>query len=100
MMDFEEFRTKVKAIDIEYDNKKLLLAKEYADSNNTVKIGDIVKDHIGSVRVEEIKYNLRSIRPDCVYFGQELKKNGEPKKRVSKRMVYQMNMNRELVRKE
>lgn len=75
----------------EYDKKVAELNTKYASSNNTVNHGDIVTDHVGSVRVEKILVYGRD-EPCCVYRGIELKKNGEPTKRATKRDVYQTNL--------
>jgi hypothetical protein len=34
------------------------LAYDYAMANSTVKVGDIVTDHLGSIMVEDIQANL------------------------------------------
>ncbi|HWY36545.1 MAG TPA: hypothetical protein VNX68_18020 [Nitrosopumilaceae archaeon] len=89
----EEYKNRLKAIDEERDVKKRQLVKECALSNNTVKIDDIVTDHIGSVKVESIKfdYNHGGI-PCCIYYGIELKKDLTPTKKGEKRGVWQNNI--------
>lgn len=80
--------------------KERELMKRYALSNNTVKIGDIVADSIGSVRVNKILFykGIMGAYPSCVYEGNELKKDGtikmsrgrDPKPEI--RGVYQGNV--------
>lgn len=64
----------------------------YANDNNTIEIGDIVSDDIGSIRVEEVSYvNLRT-NPSCVYSGTELKKDFNEKKYRKTRTIYQTDL--------
>lgn len=90
-MDLNEYKEKLEAIRKEADAKSFALAKEYALSHNTVKTGDIVKDHIGNVLVESIKIHLSS-PPSCVYFGPTLTVKLAPTKNGKKREAYQMNL--------
>ena len=59
-----------------------------------VKIGDIVTDHTGSVKVERITFyrGFNDSLPVCVYHGIELKKDLTPTKKGDKREVYQNNI--------
>lgn len=90
-MNISEYENKKKALAKEYDEKKLELNKEYALSNNTIKIGDMATDQIGTVKVERILiWNWNA--PTCVYRGKEYTKAGKPFKKGGCRVVYQTNL--------
>lgn len=94
-MTQEEYKSKLNEINKDYELKLKSLDKDYALSNNPHKIGDIVTDHIGSIKIEQIKIgslSFSSTLPCCVYYGIELNKKGEPNKRGKKRTVYQSNL--------
>jgi|CXWL01.1.fsa_nt_gi hypothetical protein len=90
-MNLDEYNEKIKHIEKQADLDKFKAAKEYALSNSTVEINDVIDDHIGKVMVNKIKI-YRSSPPQCVYEGVECKKDGTPTKRVKTRGVYQSNM--------
>lgn len=92
-MTKEEYKERMISIERECARKKKDLNIEYAMSNNPYKVGDVVEDHIGKLRIEQIgvhtdPWNL----PSCVYYGVELKKDGTPYKRQTNRPAYQLNM--------
>lgn len=90
----EKYLKKVQEVEKEKDEKIILLVREFAFANNTVKVGDIVTDHIGSIIVESINSCMPSYNklPSCVYFGLELKKDKTPRKDKSKRRVHSSNL--------
>jgi hypothetical protein len=97
MMTQEEYKSKFLGINNDFQVKLKSLAKEYAISNNPYKIGDVVTDHMGSIKIEQIKFYFStlpnsSLFPSCTYFGIEVTKRGEPKKGGKKRSVYQENL--------
>lgn len=70
-----------------------LKVKFVEENNNSISIGDIVEDHIGRIKVERIgTYSNFFGVPFHYYEGQELKKNGEPKKSGAVRTVYGENL--------
>lgn len=81
-MNKEEYLKAKKALEAEFEEKKKQLAKEFAYSNNPVKIGDIITDHYKTIRVEKLlwTYNFGN-PPYMVYRGTRLNKNGQPAKR-------------------
>jgi len=93
-VDFEELKAKLAGIEERASERKKDAIREYCLGNNTVKIGDIVADHIGSVKVERILVEYSLTRPQCVYVGAELKKDLTPRKDGSKRSVYAQNLGR------
>lgn len=90
----ENYNKELKEIEVEMQARKKRTLIKYADANNTLKIGDKVKDHIGEIIIEKILYSIeyRTGMPKCVYYGFELKKDGEIRKDKSKREVYQQNV--------
>jgi hypothetical protein len=95
-MTAEEYHLKHKELILAFESHKSNLARDYAYSTNPYKIGDIVTDHIGAIKIERIKFTMgwNSIGelPSCVYVGIELKKDGTPTKKQNKRVVYQKNI--------
>lgn len=93
-MELRVYRDKLTKIRRDYDNKMGKLQSDYAFSNSSVKIGDIVTDRIGSVKVDKILYTIVSADdyPTCVYRGVEFTKAGKPRKDKSIRDVYQTNL--------
>lgn len=93
-MTKEQYDNDLKVLFSEYERAKIELAKKFALENNSIKEGDIVTDHVGSIKVEKIQVTLGSFDdpPSCVYFGIELKKDLTPTKKATKRDVYQSNL--------
>lgn len=91
-MKYEQLNQKIKDINKEAQLKVNKEIKAYCDANNPYKVGDIFTDHIGSIKIEKIGYNidLGRYRPYCVYIGAELKKDGTPKKGDKKRLSHQI----------
>ena len=92
-MDIVEYKERLKEIRNECKKRELALASAYAKSNSSVVIGDSVLDHIGAIKVEQITLakDFNGI-PYCVYFGPELKKDGNLRKDGRKRHVHQINI--------
>jgi hypothetical protein len=90
-MTKDEYKSKFDEINNDCQLKLKSLAKEYAISNNPYKIGDVVTDHMGSIKIEQIQFTLGGGKyiPECAYTGIELTKKGEPNKRGTKRRIYQ-----------
>jgi hypothetical protein len=92
-MTKEVYDKKWMKIKMSFEAAKEELYREFAYANNPYKIGDIVTDHMGTIKIEKIKIYLGlGTYPQCVYFGVELTKKGEPNKRGNKRSVYQSNL--------
>jgi len=92
-MTKEEMDSKLSQLEQEYSLNRKQIIKDFCDYNNPYKIGDIFTDHIGSIKIERIKYSFSNLRdkPCCVYHGIELKKDLTPKKLVIKRDAWQSN---------
>ena len=95
-MTEDELNSQIADLKKEYDLKKQKLQIAYADSNNPYKIGDIVKDHIGNLKIERISYaNLYMTNKfQCRYIGIRLNKDGSPSKKETS-PVYQSNIKNE-----
>lgn len=93
-MNKEEYIKAEKALKEEFEKKRKQLAKEFAYSNNPVKIGDIITDHYKTIRVEKLLWTRNFCNPPCMaYRGVRLNKNGEPSKRdTNDDTVGQMNI--------
>ncbi len=77
----EVLHTKLQEIEDRYETEKRDLLKKFADANNPYDVGSVFTDHIGSIIIEKIYYNLfphYGKTPCCVYYGVELKKDGTP----------------------
>ena len=66
--------------------------KTYAHCNHNYKVGDIIEDHIGKVRIESFHISNYGEYPDPMFYGIELKKDGTERKRLSKRYVHFSNV--------
>ncbi len=93
-MTKKEFDEKNKLIDLETETNHRLLRLEYAFSNNLNNVNDVIKDHIGSGKIMEIKATkvYGKIYGECLYLCLELKKDGNPKKNNDTRWIYQSNL--------
>lgn len=92
-MTKEEYKERMISIERECARKKRDLNIEYAMSNNPYKVGDVVEDHIGKLRIERTEVDSISWDlPSCIYYGVELKKDGTPCKRQTNRPVFQLNL--------
>lgn len=82
-MNREEYLKAKKILEEEFEAKKKSLAREFACTNNPVKIGDIITDHYKTIRVEKLLcgYDYGSRFPCMYYRGTRLSKKGEPVKR-------------------
>jgi len=92
MMDLEEYILREKEIRKEADDKLRELAREYAFSNSSVKVGDIVADHFCKIRVEKIRLWFDRRAPSCLYEGPELRKDLTPRKDGRTATVFQSNI--------
>tara|TARA_R110000787_G_C13249529_1_gene429222 strand:- start:319 stop:603 length:285 start_codon:yes stop_codon:yes gene_type:complete len=93
-MNLEDYKELKRDIERQAEKDKTALLIKFVDLNNQYKIGDIVTDHIGSVRFDKLKYTTTGAGniPTPIYIGIELKKDGTPKKRVVVRNVYGSNV--------
>lgn len=97
-MTLEEYKARLAALEKEYWNKKVELAKACAFSNNPYKIGDILQDGNKIIKVESIEFDYGTFRsPQCAYFGTQLTRKLRPKKKQGIRLaMYQVSVRRKL----
>jgi hypothetical protein len=93
-MTFEDYQSKVKQLESDFEALKTDYMRDFVIANNPYKKGDIVTDHIGTIKIESMRFSWGGLgrQPCAIYYGVELKKNGEPKKNGNKRDVYQSNV--------
>lgn len=94
-MNLETYKEKIKELEDELSNRKNILTRDYVFSNNPYKVGDIVSDAMGKIRIENIKYSYgiySSDNPCAVYYGIVINKNGSESKRKEIRKIYQHNV--------
>lgn len=89
-MTLEEYKEIRNANIKEHEKQLKALAKEYAMSNNTVKIGDIVSNGLCKIKVERIdcSIGLRG-NPMCIYSWPRLTKNLVPYKNGDTESIWQ-----------
>ena len=92
-MNLEEYQEEVARLDHEYKEAKGRLKREYALTNNPVRIGTIAEDDCGNkVMVKRISIaytHWGEVPSECVYHGELLKKDGTPRKDGKADCVYQ-----------
>ena len=95
-MTKEELKDKLIIIQREKDTKERAILKEYALSNAIYRVGDIIEDHIGRIKIEGISWSVMHGGNDsiAVYLGTQLKKDLTPFKSGEKRAVYQHSIKR------
>lgn len=91
-MEEKEYQEQLKKAYADFDATRRQIIKNYFDANNPYKIGDTVKDHIGSVIIERFDYMLWESDPQIIYYGIALNKDGQPSKREPKRSIYHPNI--------
>lgn len=73
----EEYKEKLEKLKTDFEINKRNLAKEYAFSHNTYKIGDVITNGVNCIKIDKIKYSMGRFGslPECVYEGPLLKKD-------------------------
>jgi hypothetical protein len=91
-MNYEEYLQKCNELELEFENKNRT-NKKFVMENNPYKIGDKVTDSLGSIIIEKIGFTRGLLNTPCaIYTGLELKKDGTPTKKESRRHVWQSNV--------
>ena len=91
-MTKDEFIAKKQELRKHHENELRKLNKEFALSNNKVKIGDIIEDHRTRIEVEIIDLFCGCSFPSCKYSGPRLKKDNTPYKSGEIDTIYQINL--------
>lgn len=93
-MEASEFQESFTRLLEEFEFNKRVLSRDYAFSNNTIKVGDIIKSARGSILVDEVKFtvSVRGELPYCSYWGRLLTKEGKLRKDGKRCRITQMEM--------
>jgi hypothetical protein len=91
-MSHNDYLVALKKIETDAEFAKRSLMREYAMLNNPYRSGDVVTDHVGSIRIDIIRYHLIESNPCAVYSGVILNNDGTPNKKGKTRGVYQTNI--------
>ena len=93
-MTKDELNEKLQNIEREKDLEARKVLKEYALSNAIYKVGDIIEDHLGRIKIESVSWSMNYGHRDstAVYVGAQLKKDLTTFKSGEKRNVYQNNV--------
>ena len=76
----------------EFNDNKHEIYKQYAESNNPYKVGDIISDYYHSIKIVNWRTHISLGTPELVYYGVELKKDGTPNKKQNNTTIYQSNI--------
>jgi hypothetical protein len=90
-MDFIEYELKKKFLKEIYDREIVQLKRELALSNNTVEVGNIIRDKEGYIQVKTMGVYLSEF-PCCYYDGIVFSNKKVPTKIEKKRRIYQTNI--------
>lgn len=92
-MTHQEFRAEMEDLEEQYKLERKRILNEYVMSWCPYKIGDIVRDHIGFVRIEKIVPIIGICsKVDIMMFGTEYTLKLEPKKTGTRRNIYHSNI--------
>jgi len=93
-METEMYKRECRLLKHQYDCDRIELDKDYALSHNTVKVGDVIQDHLGFIEVKEISWgvSIRTILPECIYTGIVLSRIQIPNKKYGIRVICQSNI--------
>ncbi len=93
----EELKAELKQLEEAHVKLKRRAIRNYCLSKNKVKLGDILTDHIGSIKVQKIGIYYNASDSQCVYDGIVLTKSLKPRKDSSLRSVFLNNIKQHTV---
>jgi len=93
-MEYEELKSRIENLKDIFDTRVRSLEYDFAMANNPHSVGDIIKDHIGIIKIERITHGkvFSSDILCAIYYGSELRNDLQPKKNGAKRIVWQTNL--------
>lgn len=93
-MEEKLYLEKLSMMRIRHREEMRELQREYAMAQSPFKVGDLVTDHIGTVKVDYIDFDVADMgrRVRCVYVGPCYTKQGKPFKSGERRPVFQQNI--------
>ena len=86
----KELQKKLEELQLENENNRFNVIREYALSSNPYKVGDVIEDHIVRIKITKILVSIH--HRECVYLGVKLKKDGTPYKYNPLEKIYQGNI--------
>jgi hypothetical protein len=91
-MNKEQYKIEILRLKTKHEKEIIELIKKYCLENNSYKVGDVFKDHMGSILIEKIGFHLDQNSPCCRYFGAILNKDGSiTKRKDNARFAFQLN---------
>jgi len=90
----EQYNEEMKQLEIIHDNNKRELYKKFAFANNPYKIGDMITDHVATIKIEKIQVHKTYDMPQCVYIGTKYNKDGKVSKKQDHNTIFQNNINK------
>ena len=93
-MTKEELEKQLIKLAKRFDKDKENLYKQYAEEHCHIKVGDIVTDHMHTIKVEKMTsyYDCLSKEPMMIFRGPDYKKDGTISKKQTNTPVYQLNI--------
>lgn len=91
-MTKEELKKQIEEIDKQANRDKIQLAKAFAVANNSYKVGDIIKDHVKTIRINNMHIYVSLSDPQYIYTGVELLKSGKENKLGKIGEIFQCNI--------
>jgi hypothetical protein len=91
-MTLDELRSALEVINAQSGAERIRVRKEYVDSNNPYKIGDIIQDSETKIQIELMQHHLGIEKPCMVYMGIRLKKDNTPFKSGERAEIFQRNI--------
>jgi hypothetical protein len=92
----EQYDAEIKELNRVHQNKVYELTKEYYLSSVSYKIGDVIKDSVGSGMIMSIEFFIKYLgEPGILFQCKNLTKKGEVNKREPLRKIYLENIVKE-----
>jgi hypothetical protein len=93
-MTKEELKEKINELSRQFEEEKNKIYKQYLEEEYSIKIGDIVTDHVHTIKVESIDYFYDCFLhiPTAKLNGPDYKKDGTISKRQTNMPVYSQNI--------
>ena len=91
-MTKDQYNEEMKRLEVIHNNNKSELYKKFALANNPYKIGDMITDHMATIKIEKIIVYKGSYLPQCAYTGIQYNKDGKINKKQDHNTIYQQNI--------
>lgn len=91
-MTKELLKEKLRSAYQDYERAKRVIYKDYAAANNPYKEGDMITDHVATIKIESIGVYVSGEESQCVYTGIQYNKDGKVSKKQDHNIIYQMNI--------